>query len=128
MTHTETATSEFGTINIDAIDDLDYITGKAVKVGHVGRTGIVQSAYRIHGDITVDVRFSDGSVIGDLEAFGEYADIVQVTPTQAYAAYRADVALDARWMVWPSCDECDGGPSKPCRRTCSHIAQIFSTR
>ena len=47
---------------------------------------------------------------------------------QAYEAYRADVALDARWMVWPSCSECHGGPSKPCRRTCSQIARIYSTR
>jgi hypothetical protein len=126
MTHTETATPT--SIAHLIVDDLDYISSKPVRVPHVGRVGVVQSAYRISGQITVDVRFPDGSVIGDLGAFGEYADVKQVDDTTAYEAYRRDIALDARWMVWPSCDECDNGPSKPCRRTCSYIARIYHTR
>lgn len=126
--NTQSAAAEFGTSHADGMDDLDYITGKVVKVNHVGHLGIVQSAYRIGGDVTVDVRVPlTGIVHTDLEAFGPHADISQTTPALAYATYRNDWTDTARWATSPECDSC-GRYGRPCARWCPDIHRIYSTR
>ena len=46
--------------------------------------------------------------------------------TNAYAAYKAEQMQFALVTVWPSCESCNAGATRPCKSWCPTIAHIYS--